>query len=165
MPIGAETMIPVSRYVRSRAAEEGRGTFTYVGSVHEVQRRMGELFDKLESPVLHDVEIVWDDVTVETWPAELGQLAQIAVDESPAVHVEIGTFCGVVQAAMKAIGVRELGAYLSGELNLQDAIAAAQTQTRRYVKRQLTWFRGQMAHWPALDPEIAVDALARQLAD
>lgn len=48
---------------------------------------------------------------------------------------------------MKAIGVPELKAHLRGEGSLDDAAAAAKTATRQYIKRQLTWWRGQMKHW------------------
>ena len=47
--------------------------------------------------------------------------------------------------AMKAVGLPELLSYLDGEVPLCDAIAAAQQSTRRYAKRQMTWFRHQMA--------------------
>lgn len=43
--------------------------------------------------------------------------------------------------AMKALGVPELGRHLRGESSLDEAAAAAQQATRRYAKRQLTWFR------------------------
>jgi tRNA dimethylallyltransferase len=46
--------------------------------------------------------------------------------------------------AMKAVGVPELFRHLRGELALPDAIAAAQMATRRYTKRQTTWFRHQL---------------------
>jgi tRNA dimethylallyltransferase len=45
--------------------------------------------------------------------------------------------------AMKAVGVPELCRHLRGEIALSDAVAAAQTATRRYAKRQMTWFRHQ----------------------
>ncbi|WP_336288272.1 tRNA (adenosine(37)-N6)-dimethylallyltransferase MiaA [Bartonella sp. CB60] len=45
--------------------------------------------------------------------------------------------------AMKAIGVRELMAYLDGYKSFEDAVEIAKTQTRRYAKRQMTWFRNQ----------------------
>ncbi len=48
---------------------------------------------------------------------------------------------------MKAIGVPELVAYLKGEISLDDASSRAKTATRNYIKRQTTWWRGQMAHW------------------
>ena len=52
--------------------------------------------------------------------------------------------------AMKAVGVRELAAHLRGEASLAEALGAAQRETRRYAKRQLTWMRGQMADWPRI---------------
>ena len=44
---------------------------------------------------------------------------------------------------MKAIGVPELLGHLRGEMTLDEAVTAAKTATRHYVKRQLTWWRGQ----------------------
>jgi tRNA dimethylallyltransferase len=58
--------------------------------------------------------------------------------------------------ALKAVGMREFAAHLAGEMSLEDAVAAAQRETRRYAKRQTTWMRGRMADWPRLteiDPE------------
>jgi tRNA dimethylallyltransferase len=46
--------------------------------------------------------------------------------------------------AMKAVGVPELLRHLRGEIRLPEAIALAQGATRRYAKRQMTWFRHQM---------------------
>lgn len=45
--------------------------------------------------------------------------------------------------AMKALGVRELAAFLQGSLSLAAAIATAQQATRRFAKRQMTWLRHQ----------------------
>lgn len=42
--------------------------------------------------------------------------------------------------ALQAIGYKEFAAFLQGDCLLQDAIALLQRQTRRYAKRQLTWF-------------------------
>ena len=66
---------------------------------------------------------------------------------------------------MRAIGVMELSAYLLGRTSLDEAIAAGQQATRRYAKRQYTWFAHQPpADWPrfqeALDVDHLVDALA-----
>ena len=50
---------------------------------------------------------------------------------------------------MRAIGVREIAAYLSGELSRADAIAAGRQATRNYAKRQYTWFAHQPpGDWP-----------------
>lgn len=59
--------------------------------------------------------------------------------------------------AMKAIGVRQFLDHDRGKLSLDEALAAVKTETRRYAKRQATWFRHQMTGWPraAWHPEAA----------
>jgi tRNA dimethylallyltransferase len=52
---------------------------------------------------------------------------------------------------MKAVGLRELGRHLSGEITLEAAATLAAQETRRYAKRQSTWFRNQAADWPRLE--------------
>lgn len=46
--------------------------------------------------------------------------------------------------AMKAVGVREIAAHLSGRTTRAAALAASQQATRRYAKRQYTWLRHRM---------------------
>lgn len=50
--------------------------------------------------------------------------------------------------AMKAVGVRELAAHRAGNLSRDAVLTAIATETRRYAKRQMTWFRNQMGDWP-----------------
>jgi tRNA dimethylallyltransferase len=52
---------------------------------------------------------------------------------------------------MKALGVRELVAAAHGTLPPARAIELAKQETRRYAKRQSTWFRNQTPHWPRVD--------------
>lgn len=61
---------------------------------------------------------------------------------------------------MKAVGVRELSAYLLGTTDLETARELSQRETRRYAKRQLTWFRHQMT-----DKEIIDAQYSESLAD
>jgi Ca-activated chloride channel homolog len=58
----------------TKAAQFGRGTFTYIGDTREVQERMAALFRKLESPVLTDVAIEWPHAGVEAWPQKTPDL-------------------------------------------------------------------------------------------
>ena len=65
---------PNSFFMR-KAAQFGRGTFTYVGDQGEVQAKMSALFQQLESPVLSDIKLQWPDgQTVEVWPRRLPDL-------------------------------------------------------------------------------------------
>lgn len=66
---------------------------------------------------------------------------------------------------MRAIGVQELSAYLLGEASLDEAIAAGQQATRRYAKRQYTWFAHQPpAKWPRFKEALDVERLGEALA-
>ena len=47
----------------------------------------------------------------------------------------------VSHTAVQAIGYKELKPYLDGEKNLEEAVEKLKMETRRYAKRQLTWFR------------------------
>jgi Ca-activated chloride channel family protein len=59
----------------TKAAQFGRGTFTYIGDVREVHEKMAALLEKIDAPVLQDVEIRWADGTpVETFPERVPDL-------------------------------------------------------------------------------------------
>src|SRR5258705_9502013 len=49
--------------------------------------------------------------------------------------------------AAKALGIPQLQEYLLERATLEAAITEAQLATRRYVKRQMTWFRHRMREW------------------
>jgi tRNA dimethylallyltransferase len=65
--------------------------------------------------------------------------------------------------AMKAHGVPWLIRHLNGEISLDEAAAGAVMDTRRYAKRQLTWFRNQMKDWPWAAAGDAEKALEKQI--
>ncbi|WP_041685115.1 tRNA (adenosine(37)-N6)-dimethylallyltransferase MiaA [Erythrobacter litoralis] len=53
---------------------------------------------------------------------------------------------------MRAIGVREIAAWLKGEIDRPQMIASGQQATRNYAKRQYTWFRHQPPpDWPRIE--------------
>ena len=66
--------------------------------------------------------------------------------------------------AMRAHGVRELRAYLAGRSRLEDAVAKAKIESRRYAKRQMTWLRRYMGGWEWFpDAGAAVEAASALL--
>lgn len=65
-------------------------------------------------------------------------------------------------AAAQAIGHKELHSYIRGEKTLEDAVETLKRETRRYAKRQLTWFRrNENINWIYADEcdDIAAAAL------
>jgi len=64
---------------------------------------------------------------------------------------------------MKALGIPDLIAHLDGELSLDDAVERAQTASRRFAKRQMTWFRNQMADWSRIDGTQQLESIADEI--
>jgi tRNA dimethylallyltransferase len=64
--------------------------------------------------------------------------------------------------AMKAHGVPALIRHLAGEITLEEAAEIGQTDTRRYAKRQFTWFRHQLPEFEWVAPEAASGWLREQ---
>lgn len=62
---------------------------------------------------------------------------------------------------MKSLGVPEFAAHLRGEISLEAAMEMTAQSTRRFAKRQMTWFRGQAADWPMVE---TTEELLRKLA-
>lgn len=59
----------------TKAAQYGRGSYTYIGKIDEVDTKMSQLFNKLQSPVLSNIQIEWPEGTkVEMWPQRLPDL-------------------------------------------------------------------------------------------
>ncbi|MEZ5816479.1 MAG: marine proteobacterial sortase target protein [Hyphomicrobiaceae bacterium] len=61
-------------YLMTRAAELGRGTFTHIGAVSEVEERMRALFEKLEAPVVTGLSASFGDNQADATPGLLPDL-------------------------------------------------------------------------------------------
>ena len=88
-------------------------------------------------------------------------LAEGALDE---VRALAGRGLDPMLPAMKAHGVPWLRRHLAGEISLEAAAAGGKQDTRRYTKRQATWFRNQMPGWTWAEPQAALELVQRELA-
>lgn len=67
-------------------------------------------------------------------------------------------------SAMRSLGYGELVQVIQGKLLLQEAIALIQRETRRFAKRQLTWFRAdKQIEW--IDASQGAEEAARQILE
>ncbi|MBQ2604786.1 MAG: tRNA (adenosine(37)-N6)-dimethylallyltransferase MiaA [Clostridia bacterium] len=74
------------------------------------------------------------------------------------------TECG--KTAVKAIGYKELEPYFNGSITLEQALEELKKQTRRYAKRQLTWFmRDAEIKWFDIDTYTDVKELDEDVFD
>jgi tRNA dimethylallyltransferase len=70
--------------------------------------------------------------------------------------LEEGVF-DINSTAAQAIGYKELLGYLRGEESLEAAVDALKTATRRYAKRQITWFSAKpYVKWLDMDGENGI---------
>jgi tRNA dimethylallyltransferase len=85
---------------------------------------------------------------------------------------EVRTVKDLGPTAEKTLGLREIRALLAGEISQAECIAKIQQATRRYAKRQLTWFQRQTnfaplnlsAHRPAEAVELISQSASRVFA-
>ncbi|WP_333870448.1 tRNA (adenosine(37)-N6)-dimethylallyltransferase MiaA [Desulforamulus putei] len=67
--------------------------------------------------------------------------------------------------ALQGLGYKEIIAYLKGECTLAEAVEILKRNTRRFAKRQLTWFRAdKRIHWLNMQDYSDKNAVAREIA-
>jgi tRNA dimethylallyltransferase len=80
--------------------------------------------------------------------------AMLAGEAMAEVQALLGRGLSADHPVMKAIGVRQIQEHLAGNLSLDEAAVAIALETRRYAKRQMTWFRNQMEDWQRLETTL-----------
>lgn len=125
------------------------------------QQRVGGIIERVGlAPILLLPPRAWlhahCDARFETMMSEAG------IDE---VRALLARNLSPALPAMRAIGVREIGALLRGETDRETALAAGQAATRRYAKRQYTWFNNQPPpDWARLSEPLDCGGLENGLA-
>ena len=154
-PQGAERLRPSDRMRVMRALEIVRATGRPIAEF-QGQRVPGPLAGKRLLKLFLDVDR--DDLRARIDARFVTMMEQSALDEVAALRARR---LDPMLPVMRAHGVPGLIAHLDGALSREDAITRGQGDTRRYAKRQLTWFRHQMGgDWVWASPEEA-DRVAR----
>jgi tRNA dimethylallyltransferase len=158
-PVAATTLNPGDTSRIARALEVVKSTGKTLAEWHE--RREGGIGDAI---VLRPVVLL----PPRPWLYErcdrrfASMVAQGALGE---VEALLARNLDPNLPVMRAIGVAELGSHLRGDLTLDQTIAAGQQSTRRYAKRQYTWFAHQPpSDWPRFHDSLEGDAIDRALA-
>lgn len=72
---------------------------------------------------------------------------------------------GLHNTSMQAIGYKEIVDYLTGQITLQRAVELIKQNTRRFAKRQLTWFRrDKRIIWKNVDKYHSLEEIANEIA-
>ena len=145
-PEAASRLAPTDTQRLTRAYEVATGTGV---SLTEWQRRQGG------APIRRAAAIVLLPPREQLYPACDARVRQmVSAGVEGEVRALLARRLDPTLPAMKAVGVRELGAYLAGEIPCESAIAAMQQATRNYAKRQYTWFRRRLLAMPMVRQKV-----------
>ena len=112
---------------------------------------------KLKESRYNAVEFIIDRERCELYD-RINRRVDIMMNEglTDEVNMLIGRGYSPELNSMQGIGYKELIAYFDGKSTLDEAVDAIKQNSRRYAKRQLTWFRrNENIHW--LSPDNAVE--------
>jgi tRNA dimethylallyltransferase len=155
-PESAEKISPADEQKLIRAVEVCLLSKRPISEVHRAGRKPLEGWRAIKIGLMPEREALYERVHVRTnLMLELGWLDEVRSLVPSGVLEDAKAF--------NFIGYRELRKVLRGEMALHEARAAIRQATRRYAKRQMTWFRREKGvRWLAGfgdDPKIQEEAL------
>ena len=158
-PVAAARLKPADTTRVARALEVILSTGRTIGEWHE--RREGGIGDEVDvRAVILLPPREWLYARCDERFAHM--IAHGAVEE---VEALLARGLNPNLPVMRAIGVRQIAAFLRGEASLEATVVAGQQATRHYAKRQYTWFAHQPpAQWPRFKEALDVDRLSDALA-
>ncbi|MGM0835483.1 MAG: tRNA (adenosine(37)-N6)-dimethylallyltransferase MiaA [Bacillota bacterium] len=112
---------------------------------HSTGKTMAEYQESQEQELLYDVAFVGLTMDREVLYDRINLRVDLMVEQGLFEEVESLYKKGIRDCqSIQAIGYKELYGYFDGLLTKEQAIAALKQNSRRYAKRQLTWFRNKM---------------------
>ncbi|MEW6675720.1 MAG: tRNA (adenosine(37)-N6)-dimethylallyltransferase MiaA [Nitrospirota bacterium] len=110
----------------------------------ELYRMIEKRVDKMiEEGLIEEVKVVINMIKEHLICHEKVSSKQYAVITKENAHCPLPTVYSLLPAvpSMQAIGYKEIAMYLKGEITLNEAIRLIKKGTKRYAKRQFTWFK------------------------
>lgn len=112
---------------------------------HTTGQKMSDQLEKQENELLYDVALIGLTMDRDLLYSRINlrvdiMMKQGLLEEVKRLYEERIRDCQSIQA----IGYKELYEYFDGKISLEEAVNALKTNSRRYAKRQLTWFRNKM---------------------
>jgi tRNA dimethylallyltransferase len=150
----------------ARIAPGDRQRLTRAAEVFEASGRALTDWQAVTSPAL--APDTWRGVVLNVARGELyGRIdarleAMVAAGALAEVERLLARSLDPALPAMKALGVASFARQIAGQLSSAQALAEAQAETRRYAKRQITWFNHQCPDWPRAAPDAEAVLAALQ---
>ncbi|PEI65712.1 tRNA (adenosine(37)-N6)-dimethylallyltransferase MiaA [Bacillus wiedmannii] len=112
---------------------------------HTTGEKMSEQLEKQENELLYDVSLIGLTMDREMLYDRINLRVDIMMDQGLLEEVEGLYNRGIRDCqSIQAIGYKEIYDYFEDRVSLEEAVSQLKTNSRRYAKRQLTWFRNKM---------------------
>ncbi|MCH4568108.1 tRNA (adenosine(37)-N6)-dimethylallyltransferase MiaA [Bacillus sp. ES1-5] len=112
---------------------------------HTTGEKMSDQLEKQENELLYDVSLIGLTMDREMLYDRINLRVDIMMDQGLLEEVE-GLYNREIRdcQSIQAIGYKEIYDYFEDRVSLEEAVSQLKTNSRRYAKRQLTWFRNKM---------------------
>ncbi|CAG9613786.1 tRNA dimethylallyltransferase [Bacillus rhizoplanae] len=112
---------------------------------HTTGKTMSDQLEQQENELLYDVALIGLTMDRDLLYSRINLRVDIMMEQGLLAEVERLYEDEVRNCqSIQAIGYKELYEYFEGKTSLEEAVMALKTNSRRYAKRQLTWFRNKM---------------------
>ncbi|KPB03743.1 tRNA (adenosine(37)-N6)-dimethylallyltransferase MiaA [Bacillus sp. CHD6a] len=112
---------------------------------HTTGKTMSEYQDTQQPEPLYDIALIGLTMDREVLYERINLRVDLMMEEGLLSEVQTLYDKGIRNCqSIQAIGYKELYAYLDGKVTLEQAVDDLKQNSRRYAKRQLTWFRNKM---------------------
>ncbi len=126
-----------------RALEVYRATGKTIGEHNRESRSAPAIYNPIRFMLGWDREVLYD---------RINHRVDIMLEQGLEQEVKACLEMGLTEknTAMQAIGYKELVQYLQGEISREEAVEKIKMESRRYAKRQISWFK--RGNYNILDP-------------
>ncbi|MED3328176.1 tRNA (adenosine(37)-N6)-dimethylallyltransferase MiaA [Bacillus thuringiensis] len=112
---------------------------------HTTGEKMSDQIEKQEKELLYDVSLIGLTMDREMLYDRINLRVDLMMEQGLLEEVEGLYNRGIRDCqSIQAIGYKEIYDYFENRASLEDAVSQLKTNSRRYAKRQLTWFRNKM---------------------
>lgn len=147
---GVETVYDMLKHADPQSAERihpnnVRRVIRALEILHTTGKTMSETLEGQKQILLYDAAIVGLTMERDKLYKRINQRVDLMMEQGLLEEVKSLYEQGLRHCqSIQAIGYKELYAYFEGTTTLEEAVEALKTNSRRYAKRQLTWFRNKM---------------------
>lgn len=137
-----------------RAIEVFKVTGKTVGEYNRESRMAPQIYKPIRLMMKWDREVLYD---------RINRRVDIMLEQGLLQEVKDCLNMGLTEknTAMQAIGYKELAEYIDGKITFEDAVEKIKMESRRYAKRQISWFKRREFY--CLDPEDDPTGKAEQI--